>query len=104
VGSGPAVGSHPAVGSGLFFFLDPLTPCPFGKRKDLTPCPSDPLPLNPNYDVPAGIFSPAVDDGYYVKLKQLRIGAHTLHLRAETATDVAQDVTYSLTVVPVSRR
>jgi hypothetical protein len=62
------------------------------------------LPLNPNYDVPAGIFSPAVDDGYYVKLKQLRIGAHTLHLRAETATGVDQDVTYNLTVVPVSKK
>jgi hypothetical protein len=63
----------------------------------------DPL-CNPDFDVPAGIFSPAVDDGYYVKLRPLKIGAHTLHLRAETATDVAQDVTYSLTVVPVSRR
>jgi hypothetical protein len=52
-------------------------------------------------DVPAGIFSPAVDDGYYVKLKHLEIGAHTLHLRAETATDVVQDVTYNLIVVPV---
>lgn len=60
----------------------------------------DPL-CSPDYDVPAGIFSPAVDDGYYVKLKHLKSGAHTLHLRAETATDVVQDVTYNLTVVPV---
>lgn len=62
----------------------------------------DPL-CNPDFDVPAGIFSPAVDDGYYVKLEHLEIGAHTLHLRAETATGVAQDVTYNLTVVPVSK-
>ena len=59
----------------------------------------DPL-CNPA-DVPSGIFSPAVDDGYYVKLKHLEVGAHTLHFRAKRARGVAQDVTYHLTVVPV---
>jgi hypothetical protein len=49
----------------------------------------DPL-CSPDYDVPSGIFSPAVDEGYYVKLKPLKPGAHTLRLLAKTATGVAQ--------------
>lgn len=51
--------------------------------------------------VPAGIFSPAVDDGFYVKLKNLEAGNHILQFSAETASGVMQDVTYHLTVVPV---
>lgn len=51
--------------------------------------------------VPAGIFSPAVDDGFYVKLKNLEVGNHILQFSAETASGVMQDVTYHLTVVPV---
>jgi hypothetical protein len=51
---------------------------------------------------PAGIFSPAVDDGYYVRLVDLPVGNHTIHFTAESATDVIQDVTYKLKVVPVS--
>jgi hypothetical protein len=63
----------------------------------------DPL-CSPDFDVPSGIFSPAVDDGYYVGFKPLKVGAHTLHLRAETDAGVAQDVTYNLTVVPVLKK
>lgn len=51
-------------------------------------------------NVPAGILSPAVDDGFYVRLNPLDIGNHTLHFHAESPGN-SQDVTYSLTVVPV---
>jgi len=51
--------------------------------------------------VPAGIFSPAVDDGFYVKLKNLEVGNHILQFSAESASGIVQDVTYHLTVVPV---
>lgn len=51
---------------------------------------------------PAGIYSPAVDDGYYVQLKPLEQGHHTLHIHAENpSASFTLDVTYSLTVVPV---
>src|SRR5713101_1673269 len=33
--------------------------------------------------VPAGIYSPAVDDGFYVQLNPLEVGNHTLHFHAE---------------------
>src|SRR5271166_428567 len=50
--------------------------------------------------VPAGIYSPAVDDGFYVLLNPLPVGSHTLHFHAESpAGTLQQDVTYNLTVV-----
>jgi hypothetical protein len=53
-------------------------------------------------DVPAGIYSPAVDEGFYVLLAPLDIGKHALHFHAENPSQgVTQDVTYNLTVVPV---
>ena len=53
--------------------------------------------------VPAGIFSPAAGDGFYVLLDPLKKGKHTLHFHAEMpAGTLNQDVTYNLTVVPVS--
>jgi hypothetical protein len=48
--------------------------------------------------VPAGIYSPAVDDGFYVALQPLEIGTHTLQIQSKNPT---QDVTYALMVVPV---
>jgi hypothetical protein len=54
--------------------------------------------------VPPGIYSPAVDDGFYVLLDPLRVGNHTLHFHAENPSQnpvFTQDVTYNLTVVPV---
>jgi hypothetical protein len=58
--------------------------------------PCAPLP------VPTGIYSPAVDDGIYVRLDPLDIGSHALHFHAESPKGVVQsDVTYNLTVVPV---
>jgi len=48
-----------------------------------------------------GIYSPAVDDGYYVLLKKLDAGLHTLHFHAEIPPGFVTDVTYKLTVVPL---
>jgi hypothetical protein len=57
----------------------------------------------PFCDVPAGIYSPAASDGFYVLLGPLSVGGHTLHFHAENPAGVlSQDVTYNLTVVPVS--
>ena len=52
---------------------------------------------------PAGIYSPAVDDGYYVRLNPLAVGNHTLHFHAEGPGGF-QDVTYHLTVVSVVQK
>ena len=55
--------------------------------------------------VPAGIYSPAVDDGFYVDLDPLKIGDHTLHIHAENSSvGFTLDVTYILTVVPVRHK
>jgi hypothetical protein len=48
----------------------------------------------------AGIYSPAVDDGYYARIERLSPGSHELRIQA-ASKDIAQDVTYHLTVVPV---
>jgi hypothetical protein len=54
-------------------------------------------------NVPGGIYSPAVVDGFYAILLPLRPGAHTVHIQAANPSqDFAEDVTYNLTVVPVS--
>jgi hypothetical protein len=51
-------------------------------------------------DVPGGVYSPAVDDGYYAQINALSPGLHTVHIYAEMpAGTVAFDVTYHLTVV-----
>jgi hypothetical protein len=53
-------------------------------------------------NVPAGIYSPAVDDGLYVSLGPLEAGPHSLHFHAEnTGQGFTQDVTYLLTAVHV---
>jgi hypothetical protein len=55
--------------------------------------------------VPARIYSPAVDDGFYVLLDKLSAGEHTLVFHAENPSQgFVQDVTYMLTVVPVSTK
>ncbi len=55
-------------------------------------------------DSPAGVYSPGVDDGYYVLLKPLSVGSHTLHIMGTFPGPSTQDVTYHLTVVPVSTK
>jgi hypothetical protein len=53
-------------------------------------------------NVPAGVYSPAVDDGFYVLLPPLSVGNHALHFHAENpGQSFIQDVTYNLTVVQV---
>ena len=53
-------------------------------------------------NVPAGIYSPAAGDGFYVLLDPLSLGKHTLRFRAGMPTGKpSQDVTYNITVVPV---
>jgi hypothetical protein len=50
--------------------------------------------------IPEGIYSPGVDDGFYVRLPALSVGKHTIHLHGEIpAFNFVQDITYSLTVV-----
>ncbi|HVU51876.1 MAG TPA: hypothetical protein VHL80_14365 [Polyangia bacterium] len=48
-------------------------------------------------DVPHLLLAPAVDEGYYLYLKPLAPGAHTIHFTAESCGG-PQDVTYTLTV------
>lgn len=53
--------------------------------------------------VPAGIYSPAIDDGFYARIHPLKAGMHTLHFHAENPNST-QDITYTLQVVPVAQR
>jgi hypothetical protein len=49
--------------------------------------PEDNIFDTPNVcNVPAGVYSPAVDDGFYVLFDPLKAGAHTLHFHAENAS------------------
>lgn len=49
---------------------------------------------------PSGICSPSVDDGFYLMLKPLPVGNHTLQIKGATTT-FSVDVSYNLSVVPV---
>jgi hypothetical protein len=57
-----------------------------------------------------GVYSPVVDDGFYVMFQPLAAGVHTLHVHGERdgcaiAPDpVSVDVTYHLTFVPVAKK
>jgi len=52
-------------------------------------------------NVPAGIYSPAVDTGVYVFIDRLEPGTYTLQMAAENPSqDFAQSITYHLVVVP----
>jgi hypothetical protein len=62
------------------------------------------LPKKPDNlcgDVDAGIYAPAVDDGYYVLLEPLERGKHTVKF-GSTATSFPQNNTYNLTIEKVS--
>jgi hypothetical protein len=58
------------------------------------------------FGCPEGIYSPAVDGGDYVLISPLTPGDHTIHFHGESDSTffdhVEQDVTYNLTIVPVS--
>ena len=53
-------------------------------------------------DVPTGTYSPQVSDGYWIMLKPLSPGPHTIHFRGEITAGVNAgffvDVTYNLTI------
>ncbi len=56
-------------------------------------------PLN----VPAGIYSPAVDDGFYARVGPLQPGPHTVGISARNPKQgFVEEITYNLTVVPVT--
>ena len=50
-----------------------------------------------------GVYSPAVDDGYYTRLNPLPAGTYELKIHGEIPlSSFVVDVTYNLTVVPVT--
>lgn len=52
--------------------------------------------------LPAGTYSPGIDDGYYTLLPPLSLGNHTLHIHGQIPMQASTvDVTYNLTIVPV---
>lgn len=54
--------------------------------------------------VPAGVYSPAVDDELYIRLNPLEIGNHILYFHAEGPGGFIEDVTYNLTIVSVLQK
>jgi hypothetical protein len=60
------------------------------------------LPPDNLFGLPAGTYSPAVADGYYVTLDHLTVGHHTIHIHGELPLGgYVADVTYQLDVVPI---
>lgn len=55
-----------------------------------------------NGDSPPGVFSPAVDDGYYAKLPPLPAGRHIVEFSAANDSGFSVNVRYELKVVKVS--
>jgi hypothetical protein len=52
------------------------------------------------FGVDAGVYGPAVDDGYYMLLKPFAAGQHTIRIRGgERALGFLVDVIYNLDVV-----
>ena len=49
--------------------------------------------------VPAGVYSPAIDDGYYAEVNALSAGAHVVHIHADSLGGFTLDITYNLNVV-----
>ena len=50
--------------------------------------------------IPAGVYSPAIDDGYYGQVNALSPGAHIVHIHSESPSFFfTLDVTYNLNVV-----
>lgn len=55
--------------------------------------------------VPAGIYSPAIDDGVYAHIGALKAGSHTLHIHAENpSAGFVLEVTYNLSVIGTSSK
>jgi len=67
----------------------------------VTPQSSDSTEQTSGFGTP-GTYFPVVDEGFYVMLKPLSVGTHTLTIHEEFLSfDVVLDVTYHLTVVPL---
>lgn len=49
-------------------------------------------------DIPTGQHGPLISDGYFVLLKPLSPGVHTIHLKGLANNDFSVEVTYHLTV------
>jgi len=59
------------------------------------------LPDNPFQTTP-GPYFPPVDEGFYVMLKPLPVGEHTLRIQGEARRfALVLDVTYHLTLIPL---
>ena len=54
-------------------------------------------------DLPPGVYSPGVADGYYVKLEGLEPDVHNVEFRGKSS-GFELDIAYTLNVVPVSER
>jgi hypothetical protein len=60
------------------------------------------LPQDNLFQAPPGTYFPAVDEGFYVMLKPLSVGKHTLRIHGENPSFAfVLDVTYHLTVLPL---
>ena len=61
------------------------------------------LPPNNIFQALPGVYFPAVDEGFYVMLTPLSVGEHGLRIHEENPSiNLVLDVTYHLTVVPLS--
>jgi hypothetical protein len=66
------------------------------------------VPENNLFGIDAGTYSPAIDDGFYVMLNPLGVGAHTVQFQGASGGcpliggPFSAIVTYELTVVPVT--
>jgi hypothetical protein len=61
--------------------------------------PENNIPQSFGFDVPAGTYSPFVGDGFYLMLKPLTPGQHTLHFHGSVpAASFTVDIVYHLTV------
>lgn len=61
------------------------------------------MPDNNFVEQPAGLFTPNVDDGYYVMVRPLSRGRHVVHFEAINGSgEFVLDVTYHLTVAPAA--
>jgi len=56
------------------------------------------FPDNNLFGIPADTYGPSVTDGYWLMVKPLSTGAHTIHFRTVSADGSVQDVTYHITV------
>ena len=58
------------------------------------------LPADNVFGAPAGSYSPAAADGFYLPVAPLPAGAHTIHIHAEFSGGGVVDVTYYLSILP----